>query len=130
MLAVLKAGGAVVALDPAYPVDRLAFIIQDARLRALITQESLLRHLPGQEAIAILLDGGEPFPLESSENPASGVEQDNPIYAIYTSGSTGRPKGILVTPRAFSNLLDWQLRCSPLAGAVRTVQFATFGFCV
>ncbi len=131
MLAVLKAGGGMVALDPAYPVDRLAFIIQDARLRALITQESLLRHFPGQEAIAILLEGDtEPFPGESGEDPASGVELDNPIYAIYTSGSTGMPKGILVTHRAFANLLDWQLRRSSLSGVARTVQFATFGFCV
>ncbi|HYX23921.1 MAG TPA: amino acid adenylation domain-containing protein, partial [Thermoanaerobaculia bacterium] len=131
MLAVLKAGGAVVALDPAYPVDRLAFIIRDARLRVLITQESLLRHFPGQETIALCLEGeAEPFPGEAGENPESGVELDNPIYAIYTSGSTGMPKGILVSHRAFSNLLAWQLWHSPLAGAARTVQFATFGFCV
>ncbi len=69
-------------------------------------------------------------PDESSENPASGVTLDNPIYAIYTSGSTGQPKGILVTHRAFANLLAWQLADPALVAGARTVQYSTFGFCV
>ncbi|MEA2692845.1 MAG: hypothetical protein QOJ16_2232, partial [Acidobacteriota bacterium] len=131
LLAVLKAGGAAVALDPAYPKDRLAFIIRDARLRVLLTEASLAEHFPGQEAIRLLVEEGvDLFPGESSENPESGVTLDSPIYAIYTSGSTGQPKGILVTHRAFANLLGWQLGHSHLAGRARTVQFSTFGFCV
>ncbi len=130
-LAVLKAGGALVALDPAYPRDRLAAIIDDARLAVLLTQESLLQHFPQHQAIAFLLErGDDPFPEESEESPRAAVDPDHPIYAIYTSGSTGQPKGIVVTHRAFSNLLDWQLGDPGLRPGGRTVQFATFGFCV
>jgi amino acid adenylation domain-containing protein len=130
-LAVLKAGGALVALDPAYPRDRLAAIIDDARLAVLLTQEPLLRHFPQHQGIALCLErGSDPFPEESAESPGVAVDPDHPIYAIYTSGSTGQPKGILVTHRAFSNLLTWQLGDPGLRPGGRTVQFATFGFCV
>ncbi|HEX7186485.1 MAG TPA: amino acid adenylation domain-containing protein [Thermoanaerobaculia bacterium] len=134
-LAVLKAGGALVALDPAYPRERLATIVDDARLAVLLTQASLLQHFPQHTDIALLLErDAEPFPRESSENLVSGVDLDldldNPIYAIYTSGSTGQPKGILVTHRAFSNLLAWQLGDSGLRPGARTAQLSTFGFCV
>jgi non-ribosomal peptide synthetase component F len=131
MLGVLKAGGAGVALDPAYPRERLAFIIREAGLRVLLTQTPLLPHFPEGGAIRLCLDPGtDLFPEESSENPDSGVGLDNPIYGIYTSGSTGQPKGILVTHRAFANLLDWQLADPALIPGARTVQFSTFGFCV
>ena len=143
-LAVLKAGGALVALDPAYPRERLATIIDDAGLVVLLTERPLLAHFPQHAGIALLLArDGDPFPAESDENldtPENAVDLDNPIYAIYTSGSTGQPKGILVTHRAFSNLLAWQLGehqegagdglGSGLTAGMRTVQYATFGFCV
>ncbi|HSF42282.1 MAG TPA: non-ribosomal peptide synthase/polyketide synthase [Thermoanaerobaculia bacterium] len=130
-LAVLKAGGALVALDPAYPRERLAAIIEDARLAVLLTEESLLKHFPEHQGIAFCLErGDDPFPEESEEAPAVAVDPDHPIYAIYTSGSTGQPKGIVVTHRAFSNLLAWQLGDPGLRPGGRTVQFATFGFCV
>src|SRR5262249_47123112 len=120
-----------VALDPAYPHERLATIIEDAGLAVLATEPSLLAHFPGHAGIALAVAGaGEPFPREREDDPASGVVPDNPMYAIYTSGSTGQPKGILVPHRAFANLLAWQLERSALAGPARTVQFATFGFCV
>jgi amino acid adenylation domain-containing protein/non-ribosomal peptide synthase protein (TIGR01720 family) len=130
-LAVLKAGGAIVALDPAYPRERLATIIQDSGLAVLLTEEALLRHFPGHRDIALCLDGGEePFAGESAGNPVSGVTPDSPMYVIYTSGSTGAPKGIVVPHRQFANLLQWQLDDSPLAARTRTAQYATFGFCV
>jgi amino acid adenylation domain-containing protein len=130
LLAVLKAGGAGVALDPAYPRERLSYIVRDARLAVLLSEESLAAEMAELGAPILLLDrlgdegGGDPG------NPASGAALDNPIYAIYTSGSTGQPKGILVTHRAFANLLGWQLRHSSLARRARTAQFAAFGFCV
>jgi amino acid adenylation domain-containing protein len=130
-LAVLKAGGALVALDPAYPHERLATIIEDAGLAILLTQEPLLRQFPKHRNIALCLASGvEPFPLESGENPRIALVPDHPMYVIYTSGSTGQPKGIVVTHRAFANLASWQLGNSPLADGLRTVQFAAFGFCV
>ncbi|HVR95385.1 MAG TPA: amino acid adenylation domain-containing protein, partial [Thermoanaerobaculia bacterium] len=130
-LAVLKAGGALVALDPAYPKERLATIIEDAGLTVLLTDDSLLQQFPRHTGIALCVDAeAEPFPDESSDNPVVGVAPDNPMYAIYTSGSTGQPKGILVPHRAFANLLAWQMEQSRLGPGVKTVQFSTFGFCV
>jgi len=130
LLATLKAGGAGVALDPAYPHERLAAIVRDARLALLLTQESLAGGLAGLGAPQLLLDDLAPLDPADPGNPPAAAALDNPIYAIYTSGSTGQPKGILVTHRAFANLLAWQLRHSALARRARTAQFATFGFCV
>jgi amino acid adenylation domain-containing protein len=129
-LGVLKAGGGLVALDPAYPLERLAMIVEDAGLTVLLADEAMLGHFPEHREIALLLDGAvDPVAGESAENPVSGVGPDHPMYAIYTSGSTGRPKGIVVPHRAFSNFLEWQLQASG-GEPVRTVQFAAFGFCV
>ncbi len=130
-LAVLKAGGALVALDPADPRERLATIIEDAGLAVLLTERELEERFPRHAGITLRLERGvEPFPCEPADDPAAGVLPDHPMYVSYTSGSTGQPKGIVVPHRAFANLLAWQLAASPRAGEARTVQFATFGFCV
>ncbi len=130
-LAVAKAGGALVALDPAYPRERLATIIDDAGLTVLLTQEALLESFPQHAHTALLYErGADLFPEENTADPDSGVDLDNPIYAIYTSGSTGQPKGIVVTHRAFSSLLAWQLNAPGLRPGTRTVALSTFGFCV
>jgi amino acid adenylation domain-containing protein len=131
LLAVLKAGGAGVALDPAYPEQRLSYVIRDAGLTVLLVDRQLRRRMPSHAGTDLCLDADwQAFAGESAEDPRVPVSLDNPIYAIYTSGSTGDPKGILVTHRAFANLLGWQLQPSLAAAGARTVQFATFGFCV
>ncbi|HZF08187.1 MAG TPA: amino acid adenylation domain-containing protein [Thermoanaerobaculia bacterium] len=132
-LAVLKAGGALVALDPAYPLDRLAIIVEDAGLAVLLVDEAMRERFPAHREITLVIDAAnpaiDPVAGESAEAPVSGVGPDHPMYAIYTSGSTGRPKGIVVPHRAFANFLAWQLQVSG-GEPVRTVQFAAFGFCV
>jgi amino acid adenylation domain-containing protein len=82
ILGVLKAGGAYVPLAPHQPPDRLSFMLADARLKVLLTQEQLTA-----------------IEEESVENPPSEVFGENPAYLIYTSGSTGQPKGVLVSHR-------------------------------
>jgi natural product biosynthesis luciferase-like monooxygenase protein len=105
LLGVLKAGGAYVPLDPDYPADRLAFMIEDSRMKVLLTQERLLGLLPaGAGGISnsklevVCLDAQEKaLAQEDSHAPASGVTAENLAYVIYTSGSTGKPKGVMVT---------------------------------
>lgn len=131
LLAVLKAGGAGIALDPTYPKDRLAFIIEDAPASVLLTHQSLSRFLPEGKAAKVCLDlCRDEVAQERENNPASGVTAHNLIYAIYTSGSTGVPKGIGISHAAFMNLLQWQYDNPRLSRMARTIQASTFGFCV
>ncbi|HEY6186081.1 MAG TPA: amino acid adenylation domain-containing protein [Pyrinomonadaceae bacterium] len=106
LLAILKAGGVYVPLDPSYPLERLDFMLQDARLSVLITESSLLDNLPAFFGQVVCLDSdAELIEGASEENPASVVTGENLAYIIYTSGSTGLPKGISITHRAVVRLV-------------------------
>ncbi|MEH1765145.1 MAG: amino acid adenylation domain-containing protein [Nostoc sp.] len=97
LLGILKAGGAYAPLDPNYPIDRLAFILEDAQVSVLLTQKHLLNNLPQNHIQVFCLDSErEILSQYSSENPASSVTSENLAYIIYTSGSTGKPKGVLI----------------------------------
>ena len=97
ILAVLKSGAAYLPLDPAYPPERRAFMLDDARVPILLTESKLrLEHPPG--AVTILLDEQWPLIAEEREsNPEALAKPANAAYVIYTSGSTGRPKGAVIT---------------------------------
>ena len=111
LLGVLKAGGAYVPLDPMFPRDRLAYMIDDAHLPVLITQQHLQAELVDDLLSAsthqpqvVCLD--QPWePIASSLQSVEAVTPDNLAYVIYTSGSTGRPKGVQVVQRAVVNFL-------------------------
>jgi amino acid adenylation domain-containing protein/FkbM family methyltransferase len=127
VLATLKAGAAYVPLDPAYPRDRLSFMVEDANASILLTQESLSGVLPDQQAQVICLDRDwAQIARESIENPESGVTSGNLAYVIYTSGSTGRPKGVSLSHLALANLIDWH--ASVLPEPTNTMQFASLNF--
>jgi|GEM_PF-1959113 len=113
---VLKAGGAYVPLDPGYPAPRLRFMVQDARITVLLTQEHVFADIPlfdSQEESPdrpriICLDRDWPqIETESTANPVQDVCADNLAYIIYTSGSTGRPKGVMISHKAIHNRVDW-----------------------
>lgn len=129
VLGVLKAGGAYVPLDPTYPADRLAFMIEDAAIPVLITQQSLEDRIPSAWAQIVLIDAHWPeVAFRSEEALASTAFPDNLAYVIYTSGSTGKPKGVQVTHRGLSNLAESHRSLfAPLAGA-RVLQFASLSF--
>jgi amino acid adenylation domain-containing protein len=113
LLAVLEAGGAYVALDPAAPVDRLAFQLDDARAPVLLTEASLLPALPAAAAQVICVDQlGTAAGDEASAGRAPGPapQPANLAYVIYTSGSTGRPKGVAIPHAGLLNLVEWHLR--------------------
>jgi len=108
LLAILKAGGAYVPIDPAYPAERLAFMLKDAGVSILLTQQRMMSSIPSHVSSVICVDTAwQNISPESGENPASGVEADNLIAVIYTSGSTGRPKGAMLSHRGIVNCLSW-----------------------
>lgn len=106
LLGVLKAGGAYIPLDPSYPMDRLAFMMDDSQAAVLVTQESLLAHVPPGRAatvcVELVLNSSPAHPVEPV---SSAVQSHNRAYVIYTSGSTGKPKGVEVLHRSLVNLL-------------------------
>ncbi|MBW8485474.1 non-ribosomal peptide synthetase [Actinomadura parmotrematis] len=113
-LAAMKAGGAYQALDPAYPADRVAFMLADAAPKAVLTASTVELALPpGVRRVdvdALDLDALPGHDLAQGER-VRPVRHDNPAYVIYTSGSTGRPKGVVVT---HANLVDYRERMLPV----------------
>ncbi|HJP95207.1 MAG TPA: amino acid adenylation domain-containing protein [Pyrinomonadaceae bacterium] len=127
LLAVLKAGGAYLPLDPEYPPERVAFMVEDSRAQVVLTQNSLLHHLPNIAARTICLDA-DVFSHESGENFQTAVIPDNLAYVIYTSGSTGRPKGVLVAHRGVTNMIEASLRLFDVNSNSRVLQAASLSF--
>ncbi len=106
LLGILKAGGAYVPLDPMYPKARLAFMLEDARVSVLVTQERLRHGLPEHGAHVVCLDPESETAAPACEiNPVRPVTAPNLAYVIYTSGSTGQPKGVQIPHQAVVNFL-------------------------
>ncbi|WP_338282824.1 amino acid adenylation domain-containing protein, partial [Corallococcus caeni] len=125
MLAVLKAGGAYVPLDPAHPRERLAYLLEDARMPVVLTQRSLRDALPEGEAKVVCVDSDwERLVTPELLAPVAG----RLAYVIYTSGSTGRPKGVEVEHASLGNLVDWHQRAYAMTAADRTTQLAGLAF--
>ncbi|MBN3989152.1 MAG: amino acid adenylation domain-containing protein [Nostoc sp. NMS2] len=106
LLGIIKAGGAYVPLDPSYPEERLNFMLEDAQVSVLLTQENLLKHFKGFSKLIISIDKDwEIITQEKQDNPKSDLNSDNLAYIIYTSGSTGKPKGVAVPHKAVNRLV-------------------------
>jgi amino acid adenylation domain-containing protein len=129
ILGVLKAGGAYVPLDVNYPRQRLAFMLDDAAVEHLVTQESLLDRLPPNHGSVTCMDR-EAVNLAACcrSNPSVDVVASNLAYVLYTSGSTGMPKGVAMPHAALVNLIDWHRHDPHLGRPARTLQFASCGF--
>lgn len=128
VIGTLKAGGAYLPLDPAYPRERLSFMIEDGCVKALLTQESLRDQLSNQSPLTIALDSEwKSIESEPEENPKSESVAENLAYVIYTSGSTGKPKGVAMRQAALINLISWQQQSYSFPAA-RTLQFASLSF--
>jgi amino acid adenylation domain-containing protein len=108
MLGVLGAGAAYVPLDPAYPRERLGYMLEDAAIPLVITDSVLADRLPESAAARLLLDRERAaLAAEPDTAPESGVVPENLSHVIFTSGSTGRPKGVMIRHSAVSVLLHW-----------------------
>jgi amino acid adenylation domain-containing protein len=127
MLAVLKAGGAYLPLDPDHPAERLSFQLDDAAAAVVLTQAHLAGRLPAGPQ-RLLLDRPHDWAGEPDTAPVPVAGPDNLAYVIYTSGSTGRPKGVLTTHRGVVNRLDWMQKAYRLTAADTVLQKTPIGF--
>jgi amino acid adenylation domain-containing protein len=135
MLATLKAGAAYVPLDPAYPSERLAFMLADSAPVVLLTHIEVEETLPVNSLMrVILLDDPDEIKRTASQpehNPdplALGLRGDHLAYVIYTSGSTGKPKGVMNQHRGICNFGAAQTTLFGVTPESRVLQFASFSF--
>ncbi len=109
LLAILKAGAAYVPIDPNYPSERIAIMLEDSRAAVLLTEQRLAARLVGPDARVVCLDDQLRSELaqEPVTPPASSVASRNLAYVLFTSGSTGRPKGVAIEHRSVAALIGW-----------------------
>jgi amino acid adenylation domain-containing protein len=125
-LAVLKAGGAYLPLDPANPPDRLHFMLSDSGAKVVLTEAAMAEATGGTNCPTLFVDS---LP-ESDESEPCDVEShpDGLAYVIYTSGSTGLPKGVEITHANLANLVAWHNRAFSISSADRASHLAGLGF--
>ncbi|MCX6046750.1 MAG: amino acid adenylation domain-containing protein [Chloroflexi bacterium] len=127
MLAVLKAGGAFICLDPSWPAERLALICQQTQTNWVITSRNAPADLP---AIPVRIDleaVEERLQQECMANLTTPISPEDLAYVVYTSGSTGQPKGIMATQQGIANYSLFSARTFAVSSTDRRLQFSPFG---
>ena len=114
--------------DPAYPLERLTYMIEDSKVKVLLTQKHLAGSLPSGDAAVVLLDEPSTFDGLSTDAPDSGADSQSLAYVIYTSGSTGAPKGVMIEHRALTNRLDAMVQEPGLTAADCMLAITTVSF--
>ncbi|WP_281558221.1 non-ribosomal peptide synthase/polyketide synthase [Thalassomonas sp. RHCl1] len=135
ILAILKAGGAYVPLDSNYPEGRIRYMLADTKVKVVITEQSLVDNLDGEEKTRLLLLNDpqlqESLAKQPVENPQQVVTASQLAYVIYTSGSTGQPKGVMVEHSnilAFHQVLSEQMATMSQAQDLTWLSGASFAF--
>ncbi|ABA23460.1 Amino acid adenylation [Trichormus variabilis ATCC 29413] len=129
LLGILKAGGAYVPIDPEYPQERIAYMLEDSQVKVLLTQEKLLNQIPHHQAQTICVDREwEKISTQANTNPKSNIKTDNLAYVIYTSGSTGKPKGAMNTHKGICNRLLWMQEAYQIDSTDSILQKTPFSF--
>jgi amino acid adenylation domain-containing protein len=129
LLAILKAGGVYVPVDPSYPAERISYMLDDADAAAVLAQRHLAGLLAARHGPVITLDADwRAFAGAGDENPPNELTPENAAYVIYTSGSTGRPKGAINTHAALRNRLLWMQEAYQLTPSDRVLQKTPFSF--
>jgi amino acid adenylation domain-containing protein len=128
-LATFKAGGAYLPLDPSLPEERLAFMLADAKVTAVVSSAALRRRLPkGPWAVVNSDELNSGSSAHTSQESQVEISPDHLAYVIYTSGSTGQPKGVEVTHGSLMNLVGWHVRAFGISAADRATLQAAVGF--
>jgi len=128
-LAVLKAGGTYVPLDPSYPPSRIAMQLEDCAAPVVLTHSSIAQKLPPGNWQTIVLDGEPADSAEAdSAAPKNAIHPQDTAYVVFTSGSTGRPKGVQITHANLLNLVQWHQREFQLAATDRGTLQSSPGF--
>jgi amino acid adenylation domain-containing protein len=129
VLAVMKAGAACVPLDPNYPQERLAYMLQDVQARVLITQAGMLQaEVPAGCQTLILSRLTEALSSQPRTNPESEARPNHTAYVIYTSGSTGKPRGVLLSHAGLVNYLSATSEVCGVGQSDRMLQFCSVSF--
>jgi len=128
-LGILKAGGAYLPLDPAYPRERLRFMLTDAQAPVLVTRREIADGLAEGAWHTVALDTERSdIARQAASDPESTVDADTLAYVIYTSGSTGEPKGVEITHGSLQNLVFWHREAFAVTAADRATQIASPAF--
>ncbi|MGK7886280.1 MAG: amino acid adenylation domain-containing protein, partial [Crocosphaera sp.] len=129
LLGILKAGAAYVPIDPNYPSDRIAYMLDDSQVSMVLTQGKLIEQLPATDASLFSLDDDWTcLATYSTDNPPNLTTVDHLAYMIYTSGSTGKPKGAMNRHRGIVNRLFWMQEAYQLEASDRILQKTPFSF--
>ncbi|RUS95283.1 hypothetical protein DSM106972_090590 [Dulcicalothrix desertica PCC 7102] len=125
---ILKAGGAYVPLDSSYPQERLAFMLEDAQVQLVLTQQKLVKSLPDKSRVICLDKDWEAITYDSNKKPVSTVKPENLAYVIYTSGSTGKPKGTMISHQGLVNYVTWCAKAYAVADGEGAPVNSSIGF--
>ncbi len=129
LLGILKAGGCYVPLDPKYPKDRIAAIVEDASMNTILSVTANVSALGLPQAGVICMDQDQAaISAQSTAPPPVKVYPENLAYTIYTSGSTGKPKGVLISHGAIVNYATGFVDHYKLTPQDRVMQFASINF--
>ncbi|WPG36184.1 non-ribosomal peptide synthetase [Variovorax sp. EBFNA2] len=128
LLAILKAGGAYLPLDPDYPLQRLAYMVEDSGIALLLTHRATREHIAERAGLARLEVDSTDLSNEPDTDPGVALHGENLAYVIYTSGSTGKPKGAAVRHAALHSCMAWMQDTYRLGPENTVLHKAPFGF--
>jgi amino acid adenylation domain-containing protein len=133
LLAVARAGAAYLPVDPGYPVERIAYMLSDARPAVILASLTCAADLPDLIGVPVLVAGGSEMAARSgagagAASGAARLHPAHPAYVVYTSGSTGRPKGVVVSHAGLASLAAGQIERFAVEPGSRVLQFASPGF--
>jgi amino acid adenylation domain-containing protein len=128
LLAIMKAGGTYVPLDPDFPADRLTYMAQDAACRVVLAEGKSRTTLPKEVQVVAMDENQEKIACASTNTPPYSAGPNNAAYVIYTSGSTGRPKGVVIEHRNVLHMVHAQREAFGVRETDAVLQFFSFSF--